>query len=140
MSETRFPFCSSLTLQGRPARVLFSLCPQLHSCSGPLTRAADTPFLAPHSFLCSDTLVVFLNRAHSLIFLSLSFPSAESSVEMAPGFPEEGIPQCVGETWYLLGPLMVEGSRSHALHLRWALFMPTGPGTSKALPLAICPF
>lgn len=66
------------------------VCPQLHSLSGLLTGAADTPFLALHAFLFSDTLVVFLNEALSLIFLSLPFPSAGGLGEVAQGSPEEG--------------------------------------------------
>lgn len=124
-----------LTLQGCPAGPLLSLCPHLHSLSGPLTGATDTLFLAPHFFLCSDIHVVFLNQACSLIFLSLASPSPGGSVEVAQGFPEEGIPQCVGGrgvsadlSWW-----KVQGASCtfEQLHPRRALFTSPAPGLNS---------
>lgn len=79
-----------------PAGQLFSLCPYLHSLSGLLPRVADTLFLAPRSFLCSGTHVVFLDQAYSLIFMSPPFPSPGGSVKVCRAHPRKGSPQCGG--------------------------------------------
>ena len=126
-----------------PAGQLFSLCPYLHSLSGLLPRVADTLFLAPRSFLCSGTHVVFLDQAYSLIFLSPPFPSPGGSVRCA-GLTRGRDPPVWWGTWCLLGPLMVEGTRSYvhvsAALSRRALFMPLSPGLNTALSWGICGF
>lgn len=63
------------------------------------------------------------------------FPVQGAQWRRARAHPRKDSPVCWG-TWWLLGPLLTEGTRSHMR----ALFMPPGPGLSNALSWGICPF